>query len=205
MAALERIAAHLGAVFAAHVAFQFMNRRGLWSPHDVQRYGLVGVAAKAADFEISEASVESITERWRRLRRSFVTKHPLIPCFTGKAVGFLAGLPGPFSRRPDPAQCSRDKPDLSGELEASHPFRGCCCRDLRPHSVYHRVLLVDGELTFGVQLISPKTFRGAAGSSPRPSASAGQPDRDGPGATKCQAEPNRLSSLTENRLSWCAI
>src|SRR4029077_10041846 len=101
MAALVRIAAHLGAVFAAHVAFQFMNRRGLWSPHDVQRHGLVGVAAKAADFEISEASVESITERWRRLRRSFVTKHPLIPCFTGKAVGFLAGLPGPFSRRPD--------------------------------------------------------------------------------------------------------
>src|ERR1700751_5742078 len=70
-----------GALIATAIGLthRYLIARGLWSPHDVQRYGLVGVAAKAADFEISEASVESITERWRRLHRSFVTKHPLIP------------------------------------------------------------------------------------------------------------------------------
>ena len=47
MAALERIAANLRTVLAAHVAFQFMDRRCLRSPHDVEGNGLMRVAAKA--------------------------------------------------------------------------------------------------------------------------------------------------------------
>jgi hypothetical protein len=101
MAALVRIAAHLGAVFAAHVAFQFMNWRGLWSPHDAQRYGLVGVAAETADFEIAVTGIERVAQSGRRLGRSLVTEHALIPGFACKAAGFLPGLSGPFSRRPD--------------------------------------------------------------------------------------------------------
>jgi hypothetical protein len=34
-------AAHLRAVFAPHVSFRFVNRRGLRSPHDVERHGLI--------------------------------------------------------------------------------------------------------------------------------------------------------------------
>ena len=66
MAALVGIAAHPRAVLATHVAFQFMDRRGLRSPHDVQRHGLMRVAAEAADFEIEVTSIEGIAERRRR-------------------------------------------------------------------------------------------------------------------------------------------
>ena len=48
MAALVGIPPNLRTVPAAHVAFQLMDRRGLWSPHDVERDGLVRVAAEAA-------------------------------------------------------------------------------------------------------------------------------------------------------------
>jgi hypothetical protein len=43
-----------------------VNRRGLWSPHDVERHGLVRVAAEAADFKIGEASVEGVAKRLDR-------------------------------------------------------------------------------------------------------------------------------------------
>jgi hypothetical protein len=45
MAALVRIAPDFGALAAAHVAFQFMDRHCFRSPHDVEGNGLVGVAA----------------------------------------------------------------------------------------------------------------------------------------------------------------
>jgi hypothetical protein len=51
MAALVGVAPNLRAVLAAHVAFQFVNRRCLGSAHDVQRYGLMRVTAKAADLK----------------------------------------------------------------------------------------------------------------------------------------------------------
>src|SRR6476660_3449463 len=54
MAALVRIAPDFGALAAAHVALQLMDRRRLRSPHDVERDGLVRVAAKAFHFEITE-------------------------------------------------------------------------------------------------------------------------------------------------------
>jgi hypothetical protein len=56
MALLVGIAAHLRAVLAAHVALQLMDRRALRSPPDVQRDGLIGVAAM--DFQIAVPSIE---------------------------------------------------------------------------------------------------------------------------------------------------
>src|SRR5258705_13802879 len=53
MAPLVGIAPDFGALAAAHVAFEFMDRRRLRSPHDVEGDGLVRVAAKATDFEIA--------------------------------------------------------------------------------------------------------------------------------------------------------
>src|SRR5213595_2508148 len=66
MAALEGIALDFGALAAAHVAFEFMDRRCLRSPHDVEGYGLVRVAAKATDFEIAESGIECVAEGRRR-------------------------------------------------------------------------------------------------------------------------------------------
>jgi hypothetical protein len=50
----------------------------------------VRVASKAADFEIQKSGVEGVAQRRRRLRRSLVTEHALVPRFAGKFVGFLA-------------------------------------------------------------------------------------------------------------------
>jgi hypothetical protein len=61
----------------------------------------VRVAAKAADFEIKESSVEGVTERRRRLGRTAIAEHALIPRLTSEAVGFLAYLGGAFGRGPD--------------------------------------------------------------------------------------------------------
>ena len=57
--ALVRIAPDFGALAAAHVAFQFMDRRCLRSPHDVERDGLMRVAAKAFHFEIAEPGIDA--------------------------------------------------------------------------------------------------------------------------------------------------
>ena len=60
MASLERIAANLRAVVAPHVAFQFMDRRCLRSPHDVERNGLTRVTAKALQFQIAVSRIECV-------------------------------------------------------------------------------------------------------------------------------------------------
>ena len=65
MAALIRIAPDFGALEAAHVAFQLMDRRCLRSPHDVEGNGLVRVAAKAFHFEIAKPGVDRVTQRRR--------------------------------------------------------------------------------------------------------------------------------------------
>jgi len=67
MTALEGIAANLRAVLASHVSLQLVDGRGLGPSHNVERNGLVRVAAETADFEIEVASVEGVTERRRRL------------------------------------------------------------------------------------------------------------------------------------------
>lgn len=60
VAALERITPDLRAVLAAHVAFQLVDWRRLRPPDDIQRNGLVSVAAKASDFQVSIAGVKRI-------------------------------------------------------------------------------------------------------------------------------------------------
>src|SRR6476660_5759368 len=100
MAALVRIATDLRAVLAAHVAFEFKDRRCLRSAHDVERHGLMRVAAKAYHFLIAKPDVDYVTERRRRLRRSLKAKHALIPRLTGEAVSVLACFRRPLCRRP---------------------------------------------------------------------------------------------------------
>ena len=78
-----------------------MDWRGLGPSHYVERHGLVRVAAEASHFEIKVTSIEGIAERRRRLRRTAIAEHARVPRFAGKAVGFLAGSGGPFSRGPD--------------------------------------------------------------------------------------------------------
>ena len=53
--------------------------RGLRSPRDVERDGLVRVAAEAAHFEIEVACIEGIAERGRRLRGAAIAEHALVP------------------------------------------------------------------------------------------------------------------------------
>ena len=51
-----------GALIATAIGLthRYSIARGLWSPHDVQRYGLVGVAAETADFEIEKSGVDGV-------------------------------------------------------------------------------------------------------------------------------------------------
>jgi hypothetical protein len=62
MASLVRVAPDLGAVLAPHVAFQFVDRRRLRPPYDIQRDRLMCVTAKAFDFKIEVTSVEGVAE-----------------------------------------------------------------------------------------------------------------------------------------------
>src|SRR5215831_18829178 len=49
MATLVRIAAHLRAILASHVALKLVDRRRFRSAHDVERDGLIGIATKTSD------------------------------------------------------------------------------------------------------------------------------------------------------------
>ena len=60
MAALVGIAPDYGALAAAHVALQFMDRRRLRSAHDVEGNRLVRVAAKAFHIEIAKPGVDRV-------------------------------------------------------------------------------------------------------------------------------------------------
>ena len=96
MAPLVRIASDFGALLAAHVSLELMDRRCLRSPHDVEGNGLVRVAAKAFHFEIAEPGVDRIAERGRWLRRTLKAEHPLVPRLDGEPVGFLARFRRPL-------------------------------------------------------------------------------------------------------------
>lgn len=61
----------------------------------------MSVAAKAFYFEIQVPGVESVTERGRWLGWASEAKHPLVPGFTGKPVGYLARLRRPLGRCAD--------------------------------------------------------------------------------------------------------
>src|SRR6266699_493090 len=53
MAALVGIAAHLRAIFAAHVPLQFVDWRRFRPTHDIKRDRLVSIATEAPDREIA--------------------------------------------------------------------------------------------------------------------------------------------------------
>jgi len=53
MAALILIAPNFRAIFAAHVAFQLMDRRRLRPPDNIERDPLMRVAAKTPHFEVA--------------------------------------------------------------------------------------------------------------------------------------------------------
>src|SRR5258708_9750322 len=54
--------------------------------------------AIALDLEPSQAAVEALADRWRRLRRATVPFHPDRPCFRLGAVGLTGGLLRGFAR-----------------------------------------------------------------------------------------------------------
>ena len=70
MVALVRVAPNLRAILASHVEFQFMDRRRLRPPHDVEGDSLVGIATEASDFEKSVTSIERVAQSRRGLGRS---------------------------------------------------------------------------------------------------------------------------------------
>jgi hypothetical protein len=47
------------------------------------------LTAKTFDFEIKIASIQRIAQRWRRLGRSAIAQHTLVPSLTGEPIGFL--------------------------------------------------------------------------------------------------------------------
>ena len=61
MAALVRPPLKSRTILASQAAFQFMDRRCLGTPNNVQRHGLMGVAAKAFDFEIAEPGIDRVS------------------------------------------------------------------------------------------------------------------------------------------------
>src|SRR6267142_1673006 len=101
MAALVGIAPHLGALAATHVAFQFVDRRCLRSPHDVEGNGLVRVATKAFHFEIAKPGVDRVAQRRRWLCRSLKPEHALIPCLTSRSASLRASAARSAAARTD--------------------------------------------------------------------------------------------------------
>src|SRR3954468_12905844 len=101
MAALVGIAAQLRAVLAAHVALQLVNRRRLRTPDDIQRHGLVGIAAETPHFQIEVSGAQRVADGRRGLGRTLVAEHARVPGLAGEQVGFLAGFLGTLRRHPD--------------------------------------------------------------------------------------------------------
>jgi hypothetical protein len=92
MAALIGMASNLQTILAAHVAFQFVDRGRLCPAHNVQRHGLMSVAAETADLKVEISGVEGVAERQGRLGWAFVSEHALIPSLAGEPVSFVARL-----------------------------------------------------------------------------------------------------------------
>ena len=67
-----------------------------WFSVECERNGMVRVGTKAPHFEIEVASIESVAERRRRLRRASIAEHALVPSFAG------CRLPGRRRRHAQP-------------------------------------------------------------------------------------------------------
>ena len=96
MAALVPVAPDLRTIFAAQVALQLVDRRRLRTADDIERDGLMRVAAEAANLEISVAGVYRVADGRRGLCRSLVAEHPVVPGFAGEPIGHLARCLGAF-------------------------------------------------------------------------------------------------------------
>jgi hypothetical protein len=68
---------------------RWLRRRRLRPPDDVQRDGLVGVAAETFDFEVMVAGVERIAEGRGRLRWTLVAQHALVQATHAKRSASL--------------------------------------------------------------------------------------------------------------------
>ena len=86
-----------------HVATpKIMCSRSSRSPHDVERNGLMRVAAKAFHFEIAIPDIDRVTERGRRLRRTLKAEHALVDA-RRRAGRFLASIARSEAAQTDPA------------------------------------------------------------------------------------------------------
>jgi hypothetical protein len=92
MAPLIGIAPNFGALAATHIAFEFMDRRCLRSPHDVEGNGLMRVAAKAFHFEMAIAFIDSSPSVGDGLCRTLKAQHTVVPSLAGEPVGYRACL-----------------------------------------------------------------------------------------------------------------
>jgi hypothetical protein len=71
MASLERATLQLRTALAPHVSLQLVDRGRLRSSNNIERDGLVGVAAQTTDLKIAITRVEGVTEVRRGLSRTF--------------------------------------------------------------------------------------------------------------------------------------
>ena len=122
MAALVRIAPDFGAVWRQR-AFEFMDRRCLRAPHDVERDGLMRVAAKAFHFEIAKPRIERVAKRRRWLRRTLKAEHALVPSLDGSRSASLRACapvlppPGPIRRKWSRVTCCPWREDAPGHAD----------------------------------------------------------------------------------------
>jgi hypothetical protein len=71
------MAANLRTVLAAHVPFQLVDGRGLRPAHDVERDGLMRVAAEAFHLKIGVPGIECVAQGRRGLGRALKAQHAL--------------------------------------------------------------------------------------------------------------------------------
>jgi hypothetical protein len=69
-----------------------MDRRCLRSADDVERDGLMRVAAEAADLKISAPGIQGIADGGGRLRRTLVAEHAVIPSLASRSATLRASL-----------------------------------------------------------------------------------------------------------------
>lgn len=89
------------AFLASHVPLEFVDRRPLRPPDDVERYRLVRFAAETLHLQVPIAGVESVAERRGRLGRALEGEHAGVPRLAGRGVGRQPSFLGPLGQVPD--------------------------------------------------------------------------------------------------------
>ena len=85
----------------------------------------MGAATEAADLQISVTRVQGVADCRRRLGRSLVAEHPVIPDFKGEPVGHLARRLVDADKPPLPAAFL----DALFIAHADHSLDQNCCTD----------------------------------------------------------------------------